>query len=71
MTVREARSALFGPEDKKTIEVHYDGESFDITQPSPAQEAFDKFIVDYITAPQPFHYCIALKQKYLVEGETA
>lgn len=71
MTVREARTALYGPENGKVIEVHYEGESYDITVPSPAQEAFDKFIVDYISAPQSFHYCIGLKQKYLMEGETA
>lgn len=71
MTVKEARNTLFGPEDKKIIEVHYEGDSYDITVPSPAQEAFDKFIVGDISAPQPFHYCISLKQKYLVEEETA
>ena len=69
MTVREVRSILFGPEDKKTIEVDYDGEFYDITEPSPVQSAFDQYIVEDVSAPQPFYYCISLKQKYLVEGE--
>lgn len=65
MTVKEVRSILFGPADKKTIEVHYGGETYDITEPSPAQEAFDPYIVEDVSAPSPFHYCISLKQEYV------
>lgn len=67
MTVREVRSILFGPADKKTVEVHFDCESYDITDPSPAQSAFDRYIVEDVSAPQPFHYCISLKQRYLIK----
>lgn len=71
MTVKEARTHLFGTADKFHVEVHYNGEAYDITEESPAQSAFDKYIVLDISAPQPFHYCISLKQQYLMEGETA
>lgn len=71
LTVKEVRSILFGPEYKKTVEVHYNSEAYDITDPSPVQAAFDPYIVEDVSAPQPFHYCISLKRQYLTEGETA
>lgn len=71
MTVKEVRNILFGPADQKTIEVDYGSEFYNITEPSPAQEAFDPYIVEDVSAPQPFHYCISLKQQYLREEATA
>lgn len=69
MTVKELRPVLFGPADALTVEVCYNGECYDIALESPAQAAFDKYIVEYVSAPKPFSYSIGLKQKYLMDGD--
>lgn len=67
MTVKELRSVLLGPPEKLNVVVFYDGEEYDITDPSPAQSAFDRYVVEDVSAPGPFQYKIKLKREYLVK----
>lgn len=68
MTVKEARAVLFGPPDQLDIVVFFNSEEYDITDPSPAQSAFDDYVVEGVSAPEPFKYKISLKQEYVKEG---
>lgn len=68
MTVKEARPVLFGPPDQLDIVVFFNGEEYDITDTSPAQSAFDDYVIEDISAPQPFKYKIELKREYVKEG---
>ena len=67
MTVKELRAVLFGPADKLNIVVFFGGEEYDITSPSPAQEAFDRYVVEDVSAPTPFQYKIELKREYVMK----
>lgn len=71
MTVKELRPMLYGPSDNLEVSVLYDGEEYDITDTTPVQAAFADYVVDGVSAPQPFQYKISLKQEYVVKGETA
>lgn len=70
MTVREARAVLFGPSGELNIGVFFGSEEYDITEKSPVRTAFDNYIVEDISAPQPFKYKISLKQEYIMKEET-
>lgn len=71
MTVKELRPMLIGPTEKVTVSVFYESEEYDITDPTPVQAAFDNYVADSVSAPEPFQYKIHLKQEYVVKGETA
>lgn len=71
MTVKELRPLLMGPTGDMTIVVFYESEEYDITEPSPAQTAFDDYVVADVSAPKPFQYKISLKQEYVKKGATA
>lgn len=70
MTVKELRSMLVCA-DGATISVFYDSEEYDITEESPVQAAFDNYVADSVSAPQPFQYKISLKQEYVVKEAEA
>lgn len=71
MTVKELRPMLFGPSDNLEVAVLYDSEEYDITDPTPVQAAFDNYVVDGVSAPEPFKYKILLKQEYVVREVSA
>lgn len=69
MTVKEQRKHLIGPQDKLSITVCYENEEYEITEPSPVLDAFGDYIVEDVSARQPFQYTIFLKRAYLKQGE--
>lgn len=67
MTVRELRPMLYGPSDKLEVAVFYGSEEYDITDPTPVQDAFADYVVDGVTSTESFKYKIHLKQEYVKE----
>lgn len=71
MTVKEVRALLVGPANELEVNVNWEGEDFDITEPSPVSEAFANYEVDAITCSQPFKFRLILKQVYVKKEEGA
>lgn len=65
MTVKEILGALKGPSDVFSVHVCYDSDEYDITNPSPVQEAFSDYIVSEVWSPDPHKFNIMLKEVYV------
>lgn len=65
MTVKEIIGILDGVRDQFTISVWYDSEEYDITDPSPVQDAFADYIVGCVCSTAPHKFSISLKQEYV------
>lgn len=65
MTVKEVIGILDGAREQLTISVWYNSEEYDITEPSPVQDAFADYVVEGVCSVKPHEFKISLKQEYV------